>query len=297
MLVSLTVWVVVVAGILGWPLWADVPASADGPSASISVTADAGGPRLSVTSRTVPLGALLADVARLAGFRVTEMVPTERTVSVEFTGLSLDQALKQLLAGESFVLVYGETGPGGSTVRKVILLGSSPLEPASSGGAKAGPSDGGDVAPVSEEPPRMVPQDAQAFNPDGPLEHLLALTVHRDPRMRKAALEALTLHGEDERARRALMDGIRDPDPNIRAVALGLVSRFVTAWPGAEEVVLTALRDPVARVRQLAVRWISQAPTPRLSAALYLALGDEHPGVRALTAALLRGAPAEGPGE
>jgi hypothetical protein len=252
-----------------------------------------------MTSRgAVPLGVLLGDVARLAGFRVTEMVPTERTVSVEFAGLSLDQAIKQLLAGESFVLVYGETWPGGSTeLREVILLGSSPRESVSIGGAKAGPSDGGDVAPVSEEPPRVVPQDAHAFNPDGPLEQLLALTVHRDPRMRKAALEALTLHGEDERARRALMDAIRDPDPNIRAVVLGLLGPFVTAWPGAEEVVMTALRDPVVRVRQLAVRRISEASTPRLSAALYLALGDEHPGVRALTTALLRGAPVEDPGE
>ena len=51
-----------------------------------------------------------------------------------------------------------------------------------------------------------VPERADAFDPDGPLESLLSLTTHPDSRMRTAALEALTRHTGDKRARQTLME-------------------------------------------------------------------------------------------
>jgi hypothetical protein len=105
--------------------------------------------------------------------------------------------------------------------------------------------------------------------------------------MRKAALEALTLHDGDEQARSTLMDGIRDPGPNIRLTVLGLLGPFVRQWSEAEEVVMTGLRDSMTSVRHLAFQIMWEASSPAMADALQLALLDEDPGIRARAEELL----------
>jgi len=121
------------------------------------------------------------------------------------------------------------------------------------------------------------------------------LTTHPDQRMRTAALEALTLHPEDERARRTLIAHLGDPDLHIRTAALGLLGPFVTQWPGAEDVVMTALGDPAPVVRQLALLTLSEASSPRALDALHRALHDEDMAVRDRAAELLGEAASEDP--
>lgn len=259
------------------------------PPPPVSVASEGGEVLVSVSVEGVALGALLSEVARRVGFDLIEVLPVEKMVSAGFLRLPLREALDQLLSGVSFVLVYepGASGEAGKLERVIVLgprgEGAQVLAPAPS----AEPSDGGDLVPPSEEPPRVGPVDAEAFSPDAPLERLLPLTAHHDARMRVVALEALTLHGGDDRARRVLMDGVLDPDPNIRSVAVGLLGPFVTEWPGAEEAVMIALRDPAASIRLLALQTMWEASSPRVSAALDIALGDKDPGVRALARELL----------
>lgn len=280
---------------LGGPPGAIATKAGSFAAVSVSFSFRDGVDLLSVTAEAVPLGALLSEVARRAGFEFTETKPIERPVSVELKRVPLDRALRQLLARENFILIYGQPSEGGPTkLERVILLRSDPSQ---QGDSSVEPvvslSDGVDGVPASGEPPHVVPEDAPAFNPDGPLDDLLLLTTHRDPRMSRAALEALTLHAGDERARRKLIEHLSDPDPKIRSVALGLLGPFVTEWPGAEEVVMTALRDPAAWVRHLALHTLEEASSPRLADALPLALLDEDPGVRALAEELLHRAPVE----
>jgi hypothetical protein len=266
-------WVAVLAVVLAWPLGAAAAASPPIPAASVLVTSDGGVDLVSVTAQVAPLRALLSEVARLPGLQVEEVVPTGRTVSVEFKGLPLDQALKRLLSAEDFIFVYDQPGKGDSTkLRRVILLG---------------PSTQQQEGPITR-PAQAALEYGQPFDPDAPLEQLLPLTDHHDPRRRRAALEALTLHEGDDQARRKLMDHIRDPDPNIRSVVVGLLGPFVTQWPGAEDVMMTALHDAAARVRRLALQTLWESSSPKLSEALQLGLLDEEPGVRARAEELLR---------
>jgi hypothetical protein len=263
--------VAVLAVVLTGQLWGIAAASPGLPGAFVSVSSADGIVFLSVRAQAAPLRDLLFEVARLAGFRIDERVPPGRTISVEFKGLPLDLALKRLLSAEDFIFVYDPSSEGNSAkLRWVILLG-----PASS-------LQGG------TETAQAAPKDIRAFDPDAPLEQLLPLTDHQDPEMRRAALEALTLHEGDERARWKLMDQIRDPDPNIRSAVVGLLGPFVKQWPGAEDVIMTALRDPDPGVRRLALHTMWEASSPKSSEALQLGLLDADPGVRARAEELLR---------
>lgn len=287
----------IVALVVGWSLavCAALPRSVS--ATTVSVASEDGVVLLSIRAEAEPLGVLLSEVARRAGFEVTEVVPADQTVSVEFRRLPLPLALERLLSGLSFMAVYAPAATeGAGKLERVMLLGSRAVgEPVAVERPPLAASDGGDLVAASEQPPHVVPDGAEAFWPDAPIEQLLRLTVHHDTRMRVAALEALTLHGDDERARQTLIDGVLDPDPNIRSVALGLLGPFVNQWPGAEDAVMMALRDPVAWMRQLALRTMWEVSRLRASDSLHLALRDGDAGVRALAHELVRDASFEDP--
>jgi len=286
--------------VMGWPRGASATQSLPVPTPAVSVVTIEGAELLSVTARGASLRALLSEVARQAGFKVTGTVSTERMVSVELSGVPLDRALRKLLSGESFIFLYNQPAGGGpAKLQRMILLGSG-----SSAQAEVNVEPAADLAnraqaiPAAVEAAAVIPEGAEAFDPDGPLEHLLPLTAHRDPGMRTAALEALTLHDGDEQARRTLMEHIADPDLNVRAVVVGLLGPFVTQWPGAEEVVLTAaLQDPAPGVRQLALLMLSEASSSRGLDTLYHALHDVDSEVRVRAEELLRDAASEDPSD
>jgi hypothetical protein len=280
----------VLARVIGGALAVGMSSPQAVPATTVSLASEDGQVLLSVRAEAEPLGVLLSEVARLASFEVVEVSPAEETVSEEFSCLPLPLALDRLLSGTNFVAVYEHTATGGTgKLERIIVLGSrAPAERVAAVSPFIPAADGGDLLPVSEEPPHVVPDGAEALRPDATVEQLLRLAADRDPRMRVVALEALTLHGEDERARRTLVEGTLDPDLNIRSVALGLLGPFVGQWVGAEDAVMVALSDPVALVRQLALRTMWEASRPRASDALHSALQDRDAGVRALAHELLR---------
>jgi hypothetical protein len=279
----------VLVTVVGWPLWMAASASSSSYAASVSLASQDGMELLSVEARAAPLQELLSEVARLAGFQIAGNVPIGRTVSVDFTRLPLDRALRRLLSGESFIFVHGQPTAGRSATLRLVILPETATSPQ---------RDGSKVETLSEVPTLGLAQDVQTFDPDGPLEALLLLTAHQDPMMRSAAIEALSLHYGDERARRALIENISDPDPNIRSLALGLLGPIITRWPGAEDIVMmTSLQDPVAEVRQLALLTMWEASSPGLTGALRRALLDRDPGVRTRAESLFRRAPVEDPSD
>ena len=262
-----------------------------GPAASVVVTREDGIALLSVTAREVSIRALLADVARVAGFRIEGAPPIERAVSVKFERWPLDQALKRLLKWESFVFLLGDApGAGGSpTTGRLILIASNPSRQTLSVEVSAPAEPGKLIAvPGAELAGAATPEDAQAFNPDGPLEQLLPLVAHRDRDIRTAALEALTVHNEDPRARQLLMDQMSDPDPAIRWLALGLLTPYMAQWPGAEDVVLRAVLDPAQSIRRSALQALVETSSSRGAEAIRLARLDQDAEVRALAEELHR---------
>lgn len=288
------------AGLALLPPIVPSPATAGAPRRlEVTVTSRGAGDLLSVTARETFLRDLLAEVARRAGFQITEVVPlAEQSVTVEFASLPIERGLQQILAGQSFALVYRGPRGGPDRLSRLLVLGpdyrhsrvapdSWPLTP-----------DGPRPAEV-DEPPRILPDDADAFDPDGPIEPILALVQHPDYRMRIAALEALRGRGDDPRAPRAILDAMRDSEPRLRNVAVGLLGSHLADWPGAEEAVWSAVHDVIAPIRGIALTTLWEGSSPLAHAALQLALQDVDPGVRALAEALARpeaaGEPSGGP--
>lgn len=203
-------------------------------------------------------------------------------------------------SGESFIFLYDQPVKGGpAKLQRIILLGAGSSAQEGTGlESTADLTEGGLVVPTAVEATMVLPEGAETFDPDGPLEHLLPLTAHQDPRIRTAALEALTLHDGDEQARRTLMAHIADPDPTICALVIGLLGPFVMQWPGAEELVLTvALQDPAPGVRQLALLMLSEASSSQGLEALHRALQDADLEVRTRAEELLNDVTNEDPGD
>ena len=258
---------------VSWQQWAMGALLPSAPVPAVSVVTTEGVELLSVTTQAASLSVILAEIAHRAGFTIIGTVSTERIVSIEFTAAPLDQALGSLLRDENFIFLFRQLVEGGpEELQQIIFLGSK--RPA---------------AHFTDEPHMVaVPEGADAFDPDGPLESLLSLTTHPDSRMRTAALEALTRHTGDERAHQTLMEHLSDLDPHIRTVALGLLGPFVTQWSGAEEAVIAALEDPAPQVRQLALLTLSETAGFNAREALHKALHDADPGVRTRAEELLR---------
>ncbi len=263
---------------VNWPQWAMAALLPSAPVPAVSVVTTERAELLSVTTQAAPLSVLLAEIAYRAGFTISGTISTERLVSIEFIAAPLEQALGSLLRDENFIFLFYQPEGGPEKLQQVIFLGS-----------------GQRAASFTDEPPRVAPEGADAFDPDGPLESLLSLTAHPDSRMRTAALEALTRHSGDERARQTLMEHLADLDPYIRTVALGLLGPFVTQWSGAEEAVRAALQDPAPQVRQLALLTLAETAGLNAREALHEALHDADPGVRTRAAELLRDTTSENP--
>jgi hypothetical protein len=272
--------------------WATASAALGPPPASgISVAITAEGPvdTVSIDARQVPVGAVLSELGRRAGFEVQGIVASQRPVSVELRRLPLDQALKRLLEGKSFVLIYGEHAKRGTArLERLVLLGDD------DGIGLASRADGwGPEASIEEADASAYDSEARGFNAEASAEALLHLASSENPRSRAAALEALASHAtEDWRARQALLDHVSDPELEVRSVVIGVLGAFVDEWPGVEEAMMQAVVDPAVTVRHLALQTLSALATPRAGEAVRLALDDADPMMRAFARTLLRG-PAE----
>jgi len=75
--------------------------------------------RLSVHLERVPVGQVLAEIARTSGAEIRGEVRDPRDVTAEFENVPLSDALHRLLGDQNFALIYGDKG----ALRAVKLLG------------------------------------------------------------------------------------------------------------------------------------------------------------------------------
>jgi hypothetical protein len=225
--------------------------------------------RLTVSARDVTLEDLLAQVAERANVRVTFERPPTETVTTAFSGLPVDEALRRLLRGHSFVLVYeaGQrvselrvVGPNGGSAATATVRGP-PGQPAAHGGdPSARPPDVpvGRVTPVRELV-KSVLQDEEAT-------------------VRARSTAALAAAGGAE-AVAALRKALEDDAGVVRVHAVGALSRVErrAAIPVLSRVLAG---DPDPQVRLAAARALSSMPTPDARAALEGAATDANADVR-----------------
>ena len=128
-----------------------------------------------------------------------------------------------------------------------------------------------------------------------------ALGKIKDPGAAEAAIQALQNPGskhtrlyaalslreaKDLRSTPALVAALKDPDPDVRRMALEALG--ATKDPAALDAMLGMLEDPDAMTRRTAVGFLVAIPEPRAADGLILALKDSNSDVR-WTAAMLLG--------
>jgi hypothetical protein len=271
-------------------------AAADG-RARVEVTGD----RISVTAVDRPWAELLAELDRATGAVHRVRPRPSGSVTVVFTGLSLEQALRRLFGEDSsFVLAYdaprasgppGADGlPGAGTASgqpaevwvvrgrralpdlAVSAAGITPDAIGLSATALAGPVD--DRPAVGARATREL-EDAAP--------ELLASLRDADPFVRRTAAAMLGGASSDWAASALERLAARDPDPGVRAAAAAALATIDSVVAGAA--VRVALSDPVVAVRLRTVEALARRGDDFAYALLREALRDGDAEVRSAAAA------------
>lgn len=255
---------VCVMAIAGW-LVVFSPAISSAAGAVVELAGD----RLTVDARDVALTDLLAQLAERANLRVTfGSAPTE-TVTATFSGVPLDEGIRRLLRGRSFVLVY----EAGQRVRELRLVGpdAARTPPAASRGQPA--ERGAQTAHPSPGSPAVPP------GPATPVRDLARTVVEdEEATVRARATAALAAAGGAE-AIGALRKALEDDAGIVRVHAVHALSRAErdAAVPLLSKVLAG---DPDPQVRLAAAIALGSMPTPDARAALEGAAADANPEVR-----------------
>jgi len=179
--------------------------------------------------KNAPLVAVLTAIGQQARITVSapENIPSER-LSLSFHNVPLEEALKRLLAGQSYTFAYkqekgreviagvrlfakheqipppGSAPSGMQAIAK--LLGGQGLPVARSWGRRGATANEGNVAPISD---------------DVPLDELKrSFSETKDPARRSAILDAMANRGEEGPVAPALAMALSDVDEGVRTDAL-----------------------------------------------------------------------------
>ena len=218
---------------------------------------------LSLRAEDVPLRAILDEIARVTDVRIRATdgaapAGDETPTTLVLADVRVDDAVRRLLTGRDFVLVYSSTGR---------LREARVYEAATSASARTSAPDGADV-------PRL--RGAALADPD--------------PRERARALEDLAANLDQRAALDAVVEVLgRESNPGLLERALDIVGSE-RALP-LEPVLRLAASNPEPRVRIKALTRLSEqaARDVRARQALEVAAADDSsPAVRDTAAKLLR---------
>ena len=252
--------------------------------------------RLTLASRSAPLTAVLAELARQSGLRIDGLEQLAVATSVDLERERLLPALDLLLADFNFALV-GAAGGGDSATRRTVLYirgradttrmtatPSSEAEPPVDTTDTTGPSDG--ARPLSSDQQQVMQlAEAGLFDISNPADVLAASAKSANALVRVQALQALAIQGTSASSR-LLDEALDDADPLVRSTALGLLIRTA----GADAI--TRLGDLLQRddpaVRSAAVMALGERSDPEATFQLQRALTSSDDVVRDLAAGFLR---------
>ena len=218
---------------------------------------------LSLHAADVPLRAILAEIARVTDVRIRATdgaapAGDETLTTLVLKDVRIDDAVRRLLTGRDFVLVYSSTGR---------LREARVYEAATSASARTSAPSGADVARL---------RGAALADPD--------------PRERARALEDLAANLDQRAALDAVVEVLgRESNPGLLERALDIVGSE-RAVP-LEPVLRLAASNPEPRVRIKALTRLSEqaAQDVRARQALEVAAADDSaPAVRDTAAKLLK---------
>lgn len=262
------------------------------PAPSVSIT----GYRMSARIDGVPLRDALAAVARAAPLKVTISGPADEPVSLNVTDVDMERGIRQLLRGQSYVLVHAplRPAPGQAATRLVGFLVISDAGAHGTGGADA-PDHAAARRPSARPARPGRPEEIVKTRVSGraadELSHAALWAPFPDERV--AALKALSRRAGGAPGvapvLEALATALSDPEESVRAVALDLLAPYAGPAVPVEALARLAREDRNPSLRRQAVARLAGQTREDARAAVRLALSDPDPAVRELAQAAVTG--------
>lgn len=224
--------------------------------------------RLTVDVRDAPLDEVLAAVGEEAGVAIQIRGDLTAPVTQSFADVPLDEGIRRLLRGHSYMLASNDAGQGRRL--EISILTSHPVGTAASAASASAAND-------EQEKLQRVRALAGRKDPEAILE--LSRLAGGDPSaaVRAQAVAALgRLRTQDASA--ALTQALADPSASVRIQAM----RGVKSLKGASAVgdlQAIAVNDPDVSVRRQAVRLMSDIRNPEVPLLLEQAAADSDPQV------------------
>lgn len=261
----------IAAAAIGVALLAAAPR---GPAATLELSLE--GEWLSVNSESASLEVILRELARQTGLSIhLPNAVAGKEVQLTFSRLPLERGIRRILAGTSYTFTY-EAGSSGHEPRlaEVHVLATG-----------AGGGSAINLAGARAERLGFQPSPAPATAHPSPETQQLVVAALRapDPADRIEALDVLIDSHDEVAVASTLVSAIRDPNPQVRAMALSLMDQVDPAELPIEAVAAVALGDKDLQVRKSALRLLaSHFPFDAAHGYLQRAEGDPNPEVSAL---------------
>ena len=187
---------------------------------------------LSVIAEEAGLAEILRAVEQATGVEVLGADAVDETVSLRFSDLPLDEALRRLLARVNHLLVEDESPDPGAPRLSVWILGAG--------------------SAATRAPVARIDQRSPHDQPWGPIPDL---ATEPDPEMRRWVVKRLA-ERTDAEALDALVRALEDPDPDVRQDALGALGQY--GRTALEPIKALLSREKSATVRAAALGMLGQ---------------------------------------
>ncbi len=213
---------------------------------------------------------LVEEVARQSGLNIVWYGTISERISLDFQGLSLDQALARILRHHSFALAFSQAGEGPSNAARPRKLWIIP---------KGAEGSGPQAAAANESEQEDFLQEESTD-----ITLLIAALRSEDSWEREEAVEALGEIGGPESAR-FLSLALGDEDEDVREAAIAALTNI--GGDEAAQALGLALEDEDEWFREEAVEALGEIGGDTAIHLLERALEDEDEGVRDSAADLL----------
>ncbi len=239
---------------------------------------------VTMDSLAVPLGDVLRDMSKKAGFRLVMKKDLRAPVTWSFHDVPVDEAVTRLLARVSSVALYAPAGDGGGrllTEVRVLRGGDDDMPLVERRDARFELPDAGTPTHLQMASAAGLQPASGAAAPEG-------RAVAALPAANRHSSAPRAVKGRPDTGRAALNAALSDPDTVARQRGVQGLIRL-----GGEESVTSLsrvlLEDPAPRVRTMAAAGLGRMSTESAFWALMEASSDNDPGVReAVSDALLR---------
>jgi hypothetical protein len=221
--------------------------SASGPAQPIVTMKDG---RLSLTANNQSLNSILDEISQLTRIAIVDSEVRDRPISVSFTDLEPDQALRLILKENDAFFLIGSDADG----KTPASLKAVWVYPRGQGRA---------IEPIPMEQAASTKELKQQLD-------------STDPRIRARAIDGLTERDENQ-ARDSVVAALKDSDPTVRTQALYSAENAGIDLP-PDVLTNLATNDPAPEVRFLALDSLQGSPAGK--AVIEQALHDPNPRVR-----------------